>query len=224
MKFFKKEKGFTLIELLVVIAIIGVLATIVLSSLNSARSKAENTKFLNNIRDLQTKLELYHLDNNQYPPGIYSSQYNEDIINFAGYLDEIDVIDLHPCNTDDPSQIYSCDLKFSYVSFSERGGSRFWQDNNPRFGDQNCWKNHYVITIELSESITPVEGEADQPCNSTYFNFSAEENQSASYYEEECSSLFEMYEDFGIEAPYPSVNVCVDEINTSRKNFRFIFS
>jgi len=63
----KKSKGFTLIELLVVIAIIGILATIVLVSLNSARSKARDTKKVADLRQIQLVLEMYYNDNSAYP-------------------------------------------------------------------------------------------------------------------------------------------------------------
>lgn len=60
---FSKRKigvaGFTLIELLVVIAIIGVLASIVLASLNSARAKSRDARRLTDIKQIQLALELY---------------------------------------------------------------------------------------------------------------------------------------------------------------------
>jgi len=62
-----RNKGFTLIELLVVIAIIGLLATIVLVSLNTARGKARDAKRISTMKQMQLGLELYFDDNGSYP-------------------------------------------------------------------------------------------------------------------------------------------------------------
>lgn len=62
-----KNKGFTLIELLVVIAIIGLLASVVLLALNSARAKARNAKRLADVRQIASALELYFNDKSAYP-------------------------------------------------------------------------------------------------------------------------------------------------------------
>lgn len=60
-------RGFTLIELLVVIAIIGILASVVLASLNSARDKAKDTATKAEVKQLKIAIESYFLDNGTYP-------------------------------------------------------------------------------------------------------------------------------------------------------------
>lgn len=62
-----KNKGFTLVELLVVIAIIGLLASIVLVSLNSAREKARDSKRITDMRQIRLALEMFFDDNGHYP-------------------------------------------------------------------------------------------------------------------------------------------------------------
>lgn len=66
-------KGFTLIELLVVIAIIGLLSSVVLSSLNAARGKARDTQRLQDFGQLRSALELYASANNGAYPNTGSS-------------------------------------------------------------------------------------------------------------------------------------------------------
>lgn len=59
MKIFRKNReGFTLIELLVVVAIIGLLSSVVLTSLNSARLKARDAAVRQGVRELAKLFEL----------------------------------------------------------------------------------------------------------------------------------------------------------------------
>ncbi len=63
------KRGFTLIELLVVIAIIGLLSTLAVVALGSARQKARDSKRLADLKQVQTALELYYTDQTSYPSG-----------------------------------------------------------------------------------------------------------------------------------------------------------
>ena len=67
------QKGFTLIELLVVIAIIGILSSVVLASLNTARQKSRDARRVSDAKQLQLALELYYDANGNYPSDISAS-------------------------------------------------------------------------------------------------------------------------------------------------------
>lgn len=69
------KKGFTLLELLVVIAIIGLLSSVVLASLNSARISARDAVRISNIQQIKNALELYRANNANglYPITTFSS-------------------------------------------------------------------------------------------------------------------------------------------------------
>ena len=60
------NRGFTLIELLVVMAIIGILSSVVLVSLSSARDKAKNARIMHDLDQLRTQMEIYQIDHDGY--------------------------------------------------------------------------------------------------------------------------------------------------------------
>lgn len=62
----KSQSGFTLIELLVVIAIIGILASVVLASLNSARNKGADAATKAQLANARAQAELYYDTNSNY--------------------------------------------------------------------------------------------------------------------------------------------------------------
>jgi len=72
MKKMNLKKGFTLIELLVVVAIIGILASVVLSSLNTARAKGTDAAIKANLANARAQAELFY-DSNTAAPNTYTN-------------------------------------------------------------------------------------------------------------------------------------------------------
>ena len=62
----KLVSGFTLIELLVVIAIIGILASVVLASLNSARAKGADAAVKSGLANIRAQAQIYYDANSSY--------------------------------------------------------------------------------------------------------------------------------------------------------------
>jgi len=99
-----KQKGFTLIELLVVIAIIGILSSVVLASLNTARQKGRDARRISDVKQTQLALELYYDSNQTYPLTITTS------LTGGGY---IPTLPLDPVSN----------VAYAYVPLAESGDS-----------------------------------------------------------------------------------------------------
>lgn len=83
------RRGFTLIELLVVIAIIGILSSVVLASLNSARQKGRDARRISDLKQIQLALELYYDSSQFYPLTIGTTA--SSVLVTGGYISSIPV-------------------------------------------------------------------------------------------------------------------------------------
>ena len=63
----RKQAGFTLIEIMVVIVILGLMATLVVQSLDGRTEQAAQTAVRNDISTLEGAIKFYKLDNFNYP-------------------------------------------------------------------------------------------------------------------------------------------------------------
>lgn len=111
MKNMLKNKGFTLIELLVVIAIIGILSSVVLASLNSARTKSRDARRLSDVGQVKLALELFFDDNGNYPISASAANISTALLGLVSG-NHIGALPADPNNTTNP-----------YFYISDSGGS-----------------------------------------------------------------------------------------------------
>lgn len=166
----KYKKAFTLIELLVVIAIIGLLSTIVMIALSSARIKARDAKRISDLREIVTALEEYASDNGQYPIGFgclnddcndSSAPTGSLLVLVPKYLTKI---------PEDPNMIdYSTDAGYAYVS-SNGSGYSLVDVQAGRIGPENM-KDFASSEIITSICGSVVNGQCTSGTNAVGFGF-----------------------------------------------------
>ncbi|MEC9488790.1 MAG: prepilin-type N-terminal cleavage/methylation domain-containing protein [Halanaerobium sp.] len=63
----RSKEGFTLIELMIVIVVIGILAAIAVPRIADVRSKASVAVIKSDLHNIQTSLEMFYVEHDQYP-------------------------------------------------------------------------------------------------------------------------------------------------------------
>ncbi len=149
------KRGFTLIELLVVVAIIGMLSSVVLASLNTARGSARDARRGQDVKQIQTALELYYNTNNSYPISGWAhssggASWTSLETALAPYIQSLPV---DPINTG--SAGYNND-QYAYSYYSNNGTPGQW----------------YMLVWELENSNQGFEGsDGSTNCGGTLYHY-----------------------------------------------------
>jgi len=72
--FLKQRQGFTLIEIVAVLAILGMMAIMLMPSIDIASNRAKDTKMVSDLVTLDSAVKVYRMENEKYPKGLADLQ------------------------------------------------------------------------------------------------------------------------------------------------------
>ena len=148
----KYKKGFTLIELLVVVAIIGILASVVLVSLSSARAKARDVQRISDLKQIQNALAVYYGDHRSYP--YTNGNWYGTCAYYGGYADWIPGLVPTYISKLPQDQSYDCSTYRTYLYASDGINYTVLDYNGPDnpSGQPNFIDCHYATSWSVKSS------------------------------------------------------------------------
>ncbi len=154
---FQSKKAFTLIELLVVIAIIGILSSIVLASLNTARTKSRDTTRKAQLRQMVIAFNAYYADNGFLPGNSsgYCASFTDEGVD--GYALDGDYIPLPHIS---PTYISQIPKDPSRPTAGRSGNYIFTNDDNTA--------GHFTLCALMEQD--PGNGQTDT-CDGATYNY-----------------------------------------------------
>lgn len=156
-----QNKGFTLIELMVVIAIIGILASVVLSSLDSARTSARKAAILQQMDSLAKLMEINAV---QTPDIYYTSTNNASWIRNDGTSPNCDNVNLSGLTSENQTKFR--EICNSISNLTDYSGTNFmlfrWYRADATFG------NHYSIYARTTSNQTACVGSSGNKYQGAY--------------------------------------------------------
>ena len=118
------KRKFTLVELLTVTAVIGILATMIIPSLNDAVRRVKQVDCMNNLRQISIGYNLYRKDNRKYPQNEY---FLDDFTPVYQYVNSTDVFNCKGENDYNVTETSQVDGQTPYVRHIDLSDLKDWE-------------------------------------------------------------------------------------------------